>query len=165
MNVTQAVSVLRSPTAAPELLLSTAFSAASQTITFPANKYKKIDVFLDTDNGGITTVAMTGLDPATYETAWNATGSTGGGAPGGNNAANNWTTNISGTRTTAEFSFKTPPAPAKKALRFSGTYIFGGNVFQVSGSGDSTDVTHDPTAIVITFDAVRAGYIYALGYV
>lgn len=141
-------------------LMSTAFTAASVTISFQANAYKMIAVNLDINGGYINTVAMTGLTAGTYYYE-NITGSVATPGASGATSQNNWVPAGTTGVTSAKLDFNVFPAPAKKAVLFQS---MSGGSLTVAGGGHSTDTTNDPTAIVITFDASRTGYVYAVGY-
>ena len=142
-------------------LLSQTFNTSSITLSFAANQFKVITVYFDINGGFINTIAMTGLTAGTYYYE-NITGSVATPGASGATAQNSWVPAGTSGVTSARLEFNVFPAPAKKAVLFQS---MSGGSLTVAGAGHSTDTTNDPTAIVITFDATRVGYIYALGYV
>ena len=149
-----------SATGAPFVVLSnTVFTGASVTIPFTANTYKRIDVTIDWGAGTLDTIALTGMDAAKYNNGFNyATGI----ASANTSDLDNWPKPAGSTagKGFAKFTVSVPPAPALKGLEFNGCYV---NI-PATIRGVHTDTTHDPTAIVVTFDASRTGYVYAIGY-
>ena len=141
-------------------LLDQSFSAASVTIPFTANQYKKIDVNISINGGYLNTIAMTGLSAASYyyESVYGSSAT-----PGAANGAaqDSWVPPGTSGITSADISFNLFPAPSQKSVFLQS---MSAGTIGVAMSGQSTDVTHDPTAIVITFDTSRVGYIYAVGW-
>lgn len=143
-----------------ESLADTTFtSQSSVTVSFAANAYKRIDVYLDMSSGGFSNVVLTGIANGTYNTQY--VFNVGGGAPttasstGANNFLAGNTAPLSATMT-----FQLPPAPSCKASKID--LWAAGAVGQFS-AGRSSDTTNDPTAIVINMTS-GTGYIKAIGY-
>lgn len=143
-------------------------AAASITIPFSANAYRKIVVSLDWDAGGIETVALTGLAASSYTWAANYAFSNASGGFLGAASANNWQLATSAGATSqggGELTFDLPAAPRKKTMRFAESDLFTGSTAVVrQGAGFSSDTTNNPTAIVITFDANRSGAYTVWGW-
>lgn len=159
------VTAASSGTTLIDVLSSTAFTASSITIPFSANAYKRIEVNVDWAGGGtLSSVVMTGLSAGSYDFAYSVALSSGSLIASGATAGNNWVPAITNTGG-ANLVFTIPPAPAIKKLVVNGGYLASAGLYVAEfGSGTSRDTTHDPTAIVLTFDASRTGYVYVLGY-
>jgi len=141
------------------LLASAAFTGASYTISFAANTYKRITVDIDWGAGTLDTIAMTGMSAGSYNNGFNYATTI---ASANTAGLDNWPkpAGASAGVGSASFVFTLPPAPALKSMKWQGVYV----IIPVTEHGLSTDTTHDPTAIVFTFDASRTGYVYARGY-
>jgi hypothetical protein len=169
-NVAQSIGVLVLPgTPSGVILARNAFTAASVTLSFSKNAFKRITVMLCWDAGGISNIGLTGMSAGTF--LYNFTYSAGAGtqnASGITVAANNWAISTASGATSPGsgiFDFILPPAPARKSFVFNEQDGFtGANPITRAGGGQSSDVTNDPTAIVFTLDASRTGYVHAVGY-
>lgn len=142
------------------------------SIPFTANQYAKIDVYVDYDSYGFASIAMTGLSNGTYDYQFDyATGSTL--AAGAQTGLNNWpvaTSSGANSRGSSRMEFIIPPAPRHKQMYLWQMDKVGGGanaMIRRLYSAHSTDVIHDPTAIVITMTtsgASPAGGWRAIGY-
>ena len=139
------------------------FSASSITIPFNANQYRRLSVKLDIDGGYIASIKLTGLSTGTY----NYEQVYGNGvvpASAGLDSQNEWVPPGTSAPTNFNIDVSLPPAPTKKGIVVNHIQSTGATIIGGTLTGNSSDITHDPTAIVITFDTTRSGYLYALGY-
>lgn len=143
-------------------LKSEAFTAASVTISFQANAYKRIDITVDWGAGTLSNVALTGMAAGSYNQE-QVFGSNAAPGSSGITGANNWAIAASSGPGSAVIFLSLPPAPARKGLTMDVVQI-GGTMVGMSAYCTNTDTANDPTAVVITFDASRTGHVYAVGY-
>lgn len=145
--------IIGAPPTDGTLLYDVTGSAATITIPFAANAYTRIEYYLSVESNafGGTVMTLTGLTANSYNV-----GGTNGYAAG----AAGWL--LMGD--TGPFDFQgtiwLPAAPRRKS-HFSGFSTNAGAGIQ---RGKSTDVTNDPTAIVVAFGAVYTYRAIFRGY-
>lgn len=133
------------------------FSAvASVTIPLVANQYRKVEVMMNYSTGGPSSVVLTGLSNGTYTYVdlFCITPSTSGaqGEQGINNWGNGNMAGVSSAKGACVFNFSLPAAPQLKGMVYDHCGQFGdGTSIGRQVRGFSTDATHDPTEIVISF--------------
>jgi len=155
-------SLIRPPSPAIVLPVTGPFTAASITIAFAANAYKRIDITVDWNAGTLSNVALTGMAAASYNQE-QVFGSNAAPGSSGITGANNWAIAASSGPGTALMFLAIPPAPSRKGMTLDVVQT-GGTMVGLSAYCMNTDAANDPTAVVLTFDASRTGYIYAVGY-